>query len=93
MRNNRPAPFEVVNGICNDCRKPFARISTELRCECETSELRQEIEDFKKALEESVKLQSHYAGILNMYDGGQRIEFKDADEWVKRLREIENDNK
>lgn len=38
------------------------------------------------ALEESVKLQSHYADLLNMFDGGQRIKFKDAKEWLERLR-------
>ena len=39
------------------------------------------------ALEESIKLQSHYAGLLNMYDGGKRLQFADADEWIKRLAE------
>lgn len=38
------------------------------------------------ALEESVKLQSHYANLLNMYDNGERIQFKDAKEWLLRLR-------
>lgn len=38
------------------------------------------------ALEESVKLQSHYASLLNMYDNGQRIQFNDAKEWLERLR-------
>jgi len=42
----------------------------------------------KEALEESVKLQSHYAGILNMYDGGERMQFKNADEWMKRLESL-----
>lgn len=37
------------------------------------------------ALEESVRLQSHYAGILNGYDGGSRLQFADADEWIARL--------
>lgn len=37
------------------------------------------------ALEESVKLQSHYAGLLNQYDGGQRLVFLDADAWIARL--------
>ena len=41
------------------------------------------------ALEESVKLQSHYADQLNMHDGGNRIGFKCADEWIVRLREVE----
>lgn len=44
--------------------------------------------EVKIALEESVRLQSHYADLLNMHDGGQRIVFKSADEWVRRLREI-----
>lgn len=39
----------------------------------------------REALEESVKLQSHYAACLNQYDGGQRILFKDAEEWKRRL--------
>lgn len=40
-----------------------------------------------KALEESLKLQSHYASLLNMYDGGKRIEFKSVDEFMNRLKE------
>lgn len=40
-----------------------------------------------KALEESVKLQSHYAVLLNMYDGGERHEFASAAEWIDRLRD------
>lgn len=42
-----------------------------------------------EALEESVKLQSHYASILNDYDGGARIQFKDANEWLYRLRALQ----
>ena len=40
------------------------------------------------ALEESVELQSHYANLLNMWDGGQRQVFKDASEWLQRLNEV-----
>lgn len=39
------------------------------------------------ALEESVKLQSHYARILNDYDGGQRREFDSAEQWIERLEQ------
>ena len=39
-----------------------------------------------QALEESVKLQSHYAELLNMQDGGQRLQFADAHAWLERLR-------
>jgi len=39
------------------------------------------------ALEQLIHLQAHYASLLNMYDGGKRIEFKDAKQWLDRLRE------
>lgn len=37
------------------------------------------------ALQKSVKLQAHYAWMLNMRDHGERIIFKNSDEWVARL--------
>ena len=40
------------------------------------------------ALEESVRLQAHYAALLNQYDGGKRIVFASADEWIARLRAL-----
>jgi hypothetical protein len=40
------------------------------------------------ALEASVKLQSHYAKLLNMHDGGKRLGFGSAAEWLRRLREL-----
>lgn len=46
-----------------------------------------------EALEQSVKLQSHYATLLNMHDGGKRTPFKDANEWLHRLREVEQKEK
>jgi len=39
------------------------------------------------ALEESVRLQAHYASLLNQYDAGHRILFTDAAHWINRLRE------
>ena len=44
-----------------------------------------EIERLRHALDESVKLQSHYAQLLNMHDGGHRMLFKNAEDWVARL--------
>jgi hypothetical protein len=41
------------------------------------------------ALEESVKLQSHYASLLNMYDEGKRLTFKSVDEWLQRIQLIQ----
>ena len=40
------------------------------------------------ALTESVKLQSHYAELLNMYDAGERMTFDSAERWIDRLREV-----
>lgn len=40
--------------------------------------------ELRHALEESVKLQSHYATLLNMHDSGQRMTFT-ADTWLERL--------
>jgi hypothetical protein len=38
-----------------------------------------------KGLQESVKLQAHYAELLNMHDGGKRIIFKTAREWLYKV--------
>jgi hypothetical protein len=50
-------------------------------------------DELEYALEESIKLQSHYADLLNMYDGGQRIKFNNAKEWLLRLRELDKKKK
>lgn len=41
-----------------------------------------------RALTESVKLQSHYAEILNNYDGGNRMIFRTPQEFMMRLRQL-----
>ena len=46
---------------------------------------REEIGALREALDESVKLQSHYAALLNDYDGGKRMRFN-SDTWLSRLR-------
>jgi len=46
------------------------------------------IEKLEKAIDESLKLQSHYAKLLNMYDGGERKGFKTRKEWMDRLDEV-----
>jgi len=45
------------------------------------------IDELRLALEESVKLQSHYANLLNIHDGGHRVGFANADAWIQRLRD------
>jgi hypothetical protein len=42
----------------------------------------------RNALEESVKLQAWYAELLNQYDDGRRTAFKNADEFLERLKEL-----
>ena len=44
-----------------------------------------EVQRLRYALEESVKLQSHYAMLLNMWDGGERMQFDSAQAWLDRL--------
>jgi hypothetical protein len=44
--------------------------------------------ELEAALKQSVKLQSHYALLLNQYDGGERRVFTSAREWLDRLREV-----
>ena len=46
-------------------------------------------EDLYIALREALKLQKHYAELLNMHDGGQRRSevFATPETWIARLRE------
>ena len=54
------------------------------------NEMQQEIASLKAALEESVKLQAHYAELLNMHDGGKRIVFQSTDDWLARMERIKD---
>lgn len=51
--------------------------------------LRGAVSDLRSALEESLRLQAHYAKLLNMYDGGSRMVFGSVEEWLERLKEME----
>ena len=51
-------------------------------------EAQADIRDLWAALEESVKLQSHYATLLNMYDAGERRAFDNAQAWVDCLIDL-----
>jgi hypothetical protein len=42
------------------------------------------IQELQIALHESVKLQSHYAMLLNGWDGGKRMQFASAQAWLDR---------
>lgn len=48
----------------------------------------EKIKSLENALSESLKLQSHYAVLLNQYDGGARRVFGNNEVWIKRLAEV-----
>lgn len=50
------------------------------------------VEETNNALAESVKLQSHYAGLLNMYDGGKRMQFASPRDWMTRLAKVKHEH-
>jgi len=54
---------------------------------------REDAERQAEALDESVKLQSHYAALLNMHDGGKRMVFANSEEWMNRLKSIDSARK
>ena len=58
--------------------------------EAEYKKAQEEIASLKAALEESVKLQAHYAELLNMHDGGKRIVFQSTDDWLARMERIKD---
>ena len=82
--------------VCNYCREQhFGRPSD--GCfwrwcpSCGSSSKPKYLLDLEKlhyALEQSVQLQSHYAFLLNSYDDGKRLTFKDAQEWLARLDQL-----
>lgn len=47
-----------------------------------------ELIDIEKALTESIKLQNHYGHLLNMHDGGERMQFPSVQSWIDRLRAV-----
>jgi hypothetical protein len=53
----------------------------------ELASIRAHIFELRDALAESVGLQSHYATLLNQFDGGQRRTFT-VESWLARLAEL-----
>lgn len=50
--------------------------------------LEKDIALLRYALDKSVRLQAHYATLLNQWDGGNRRIFAGSYEWLKRLEEM-----
>jgi hypothetical protein len=64
------------------------RVRDELPLEAAASQiyyLRARVAELESALEQSVKLQSHYAMLLNDWDGGTRLRFDSVKEWLAKL--------
>lgn len=55
--------------------------------------LQDALDEIDRALAESVKLQSHYARLLNDYDGGKRFTFESPESWIERLRSLKETDK
>lgn len=51
------------------------------------------VTELQNALAESLKLQSHYAQLLNQLDHGARMTFPGPQEWLERLRVVANYNR
>jgi len=63
-------------------------MNTEIRLKfSELQEVALKLQEQANGLEESVKLQNHYALLLNERDGGERIIFSNAEAWLIRLKE------
>jgi hypothetical protein len=54
------------------------------------AQAKERIDELQSALARSVRLQSHYAWLLNGYDGGKRLQFANASEWLERLRMLKD---
>lgn len=86
----------MANNLCQLCGEPLPKGEEMFKlhgysCDCPKSPLPKQsepdINTLKYALEESVKLQSHYAKLLNEYDGGTRMEFT-AESWLERMKNL-----
>lgn len=76
-------PLEILNAIDRERGESFIGMIQANQVQ----RLRTEIMALREALDESVRLQSHYAALLNDYDGGKRMRFN-SDTWLSRLRAL-----
>lgn len=76
-------PLEILDAIDRERGESFIGMIQANQVQ----RLRDEIVALREALDESVRLQSHYAALLNDYDGGKRMRFN-SDTWLSRLRAL-----
>jgi hypothetical protein len=84
-RGNRRGVPQIVNILDLLPMKLLSEVTEEAEAALEALGYRELLE----ALEKSVKLQSHYARLLNMNDGGKRMTFDSAASWMERLKSLE----
>lgn len=75
----------VPSVLCGRCGFSAPYKTWQARIDTRASDASKEYVRLRDALEQSVKLQSHYAMLLNGWDGGERSQFANADEWIARL--------
>jgi hypothetical protein len=78
---------EMLTAVRLECAKVIGA-GAMVKLEPVENRVKQVIDELMTALERSVELQSHYAGLLNQYDGGERLQFENAEAWVRRLYEV-----
>ncbi len=76
-RDSLQVRFDSMDNVCTEQRKRAERAEAD-------------VDRMTHGLDELVKLQAHYAKLLNEFDGGERIAFTSADEWLKRLEWCDN---
>ena len=69
-----------------NCRE-YGQCGTVIDADCvHCDNINERLTNLEYALEESLKLQSHYAELLNIRDGGERIKFPTVGSWLERLK-------
>lgn len=77
------AQIEFFNARAKAIAAALAAERSRWQADCER--LRADNTKLRKGLTQSVNLQSHYAELLDMHVGGNRLRFASADEWLARL--------
>jgi hypothetical protein len=79
--------LDELKTIVTECHNKF-EIAAEVPPPGRTEQDVDLVAELVLALEESLKLQTHYARMLNDYDGGERMGFHTVQDWLNRLHEI-----
>jgi len=84
--NRRAAHLQAEVEQQKEWSRKLAQDADKVAADLRAAEARRRV--LEEALAQSVSLQSHYAMLLNGWDGGDRLQFKDFEEWIARLRAL-----